>query len=134
MSVDKEFSRSEVAKHNQENDLWTIIDSEVYNLTSFSQIHPGGLSVLLDKTHVAGKDSTKAFFGLHRSEVLKKYKKRLRIGRIKDEIPQIKLMVPGQLSALPYAEPSWLSKGWFSPYFKPSHYRMQERVRYAFKI
>jgi cytochrome b involved in lipid metabolism len=68
----KSLTREEVAKHNKEGDLWCIIDTAVYDLSKFVDMHPGGASVLLDKK-VAGKDATKAFFGLHRSEVLKKY-------------------------------------------------------------
>lgn len=28
---------------------WVIIDSKVFDLTKFAQMHPGGLSVLLDE-------------------------------------------------------------------------------------
>ena len=58
-----------------------IIDSDVYNLSrsvcasllesdssSFAAAHPGGEGVLLHD-NIAGKDSTKAFFSLHRSAV-----------------------------------------------------------------
>ena len=45
-----------------------IIDSDVYNLSSFAAAHPGGEGVLLHD-QIAGKDSTKAFFSLHRSAV-----------------------------------------------------------------
>jgi cytochrome b involved in lipid metabolism len=68
----KNLTREEVAKHDKEGDLWCIIDTAVYDLSKFVDLHPGGAFVLLDK-NIAGKDATKAFFGLHRSEVLKKY-------------------------------------------------------------
>lgn len=42
-------------------------------------------------------DATEAFFGLHRSKVLKKYKK-LKIGAIKGEKPQYVLPQVGELS------------------------------------
>ena len=38
----KKFTRKEVAQHNQDNDLWVIINNKVYDLTKFSKIHPGG--------------------------------------------------------------------------------------------
>ena len=89
----RRVSRAEVAKHNKEGDLWIvrafpdrlagqravvgslhsrltaqIVDSDVYNLSTFASAHPGGETVLLD-ANIAGKDSTKAFFSLHRSAV-----------------------------------------------------------------
>ena len=38
----KEYTRDEVAKHNKPGDLWIVIDSEVYNVSKFSELHPGG--------------------------------------------------------------------------------------------
>jgi cytochrome b involved in lipid metabolism len=49
------YSREEVSKHNSAASLWIVIDSEVYNLTAFADLHPGGVHVLLD---LAGKDAT----------------------------------------------------------------------------
>ncbi|CCA69912.1 related to acyl-coa dehydrogenase, long-chain specific precursor [Serendipita indica DSM 11827] len=100
------FTREEVAAHNKKGDLWIIIDSNVYDL-------------------VAGQDATKIFFSLHRHEVLlKPAYARLRIGSIKDESPTIIAASPGELSAVPYAEPTWLSKGYYSP-----HKELQKAMR-----
>ena len=42
----------------------------------------------------------------------------MQIGTIKDEKPVIYgAQVPGQISLVPYAEPTWLAKGFKSPYF-----------------
>lgn len=66
-----------------------------------------------------GQDNTEAFFGLHLYEVLERPQyKRLQVGVIKGEQPRLHGKLPGQLSEIPYAEPSWLSKGYHSPYFK----------------
>jgi hypothetical protein len=74
--------------------------------------------VLLDE-EVAGQDATKIFFGLHRHEVLLKPSyARLQIGRLKDESESILPLPAGELSTVPYGEPTWLSKGYYSPYFK----------------
>lgn len=81
-------------------------------------MHPGGAAVLLDP-QVAGKDATEAFFGLHRAEVLEKYRRYL-IGRVEGGKSKYVLPRKGEVSAVPYAEPTWLNRGFKSPYFKVS--------------
>ena len=67
---------------------------------------------------VAGQDATEAFYGLHRHEVLEKPQyQRLQIGVIEGEEPQIVSKVHGEISHIPYAEPTWLTPGYHSPYF-----------------
>lgn len=67
---------------------------------------------------IAGQDATEAFFSLHRHEVLLKPQyMRLQIGTIEGESQQIKPLAAGELSKVPYAEPTWLSPGFFSPYY-----------------
>ena len=69
--------------------------------------------------NIAGQDATEAFFGLHRHEVLLRPQyKRLQIGVVADEEEQIKPRAFGALSTVPYAEPTWLNKGFHSPYYK----------------
>jgi hypothetical protein len=80
-------------------------------------MHPGGLNVLLDE-EVAGQDATKVFYSLHRHEVLlKPGYARLQIGTLEGESATIIAIQPGELSSVPYGEPTWLTKGYFSPYF-----------------
>ncbi|KAF8305921.1 peroxisomal acyl-CoA-dehydrogenase [Clavulina sp. PMI_390] len=127
--MSKEFTLEEVAKHNNHGDLWIVIDSKVYDLSKFAAIHPGGVSVLLDD-EVAGKDATEVFFGLHRQEVLltPRYA-RLHIGTIAGQKPRIKVPKAGDLSEIPYAEPSWLTKGYHSPYYTDRHRKFQAWLR-----
>ncbi|KAF8319814.1 acyl-CoA dehydrogenase/oxidase [Cantharellus anzutake] len=110
----------EVAQHNKEGDLWTIIDAK---------FHPGGKAVLLDD-EVRGKDCTELFYSLHRSEVLLRPQyARLQIGTIVGEEERFKPLPPGSLSPVPYGEPAWLTRPFKSPYYKESHYRLHKEFR-----
>ncbi|KAH9175171.1 acyl-CoA dehydrogenase [Lactarius sanguifluus] len=125
----KEFTVEEVAKHNKEGDLWIVVDSRVYDVSRFANLHPGGAAVLLVDT-IAGKDATKAFFGLHRQEVLYRPQyARLQVGTIRGQQPLIKPLAADEISQVPYAEPSWLSPGFSSPYYNASHRRFQKAMR-----
>ncbi|ORZ12295.1 acyl-CoA dehydrogenase/oxidase [Absidia repens] len=124
----KSYSREEVKKHSIEGDAWIIIDAEVYNISTFADLHPGGAQILLE---LAGKDVTDEFYGLHRQEVLTKYAPRLKIGTIANEEPNIKAVEPGALSTVPYGEPSfWM--GFHSPYFNESHHQFRVAIRKIF--
>ncbi|PWN46570.1 acyl-CoA dehydrogenase NM domain-like protein [Violaceomyces palustris] len=125
----KTFTRDEVAKHNKKGDLWIIIDSEVYNVSKFSELHPGGENVFYDE-EVAGQEATETFFGLHVREVLEKPQyKRLIVGNIQGEQPKLKADPAGSPSRVPYAEPSWLSQSYYTPYYNDSHRRLQREWR-----
>ncbi|KAI0649277.1 acyl-CoA dehydrogenase [Trametes meyenii] len=126
----KRYTREEVALHNTEDSLWIIIDSKVFDVTRFRNLHPGGASVFTDEG-IPGQDATEAFFGLHRYEVLDKPQfARLQIGIVEGEEPQIRGgIVLGEVSKVPYAEPTWLVEGFKSPYYKESHRRLQAAVR-----
>jgi alkylation response protein AidB-like acyl-CoA dehydrogenase/predicted heme/steroid binding protein len=121
----KEYTIEEVAKHNTEDDLWLIIDGRVYDITKFAHFHPGGAHILLE---YAGKDATDAFYGLHRQSVIIKYGPKYEIGTIAGFKPKIHLKQPGEISRVPFAEPS----AWFgmpSPYYKESHFKMRKAIR-----
>ncbi|KAF8318489.1 acyl-CoA dehydrogenase NM domain-like protein [Clavulina sp. PMI_390] len=125
----KEYTREEVEAHNKDGDLWVVIDAKVFNLSKFVNMHPGGAAVLKDP-EVAGQDATESFFGLHRHEILLKPNyARLQIGTIKGEKEEIVAPKPGDLSLVPYAEAPWLTKGYYSPYYKDSHRSVQLAMR-----
>lgn len=60
--------------------------------------------------------------------MLEKYK-RLKIGTIENESPKVVLPKRGELSTVPYAEPTWLSEGYSSPYYNDSHRALQKYMR-----
>lgn len=51
------FTPEEVAQHNVATDCWTIIDSKVYDITSYISRHPGGNEILA----ACGTDGTTLF-------------------------------------------------------------------------
>jgi len=51
------FSMSDVAKHNNENDCWIVIDGKVYDVTSYIESHPGGKVM----ANFCGQDGSLAF-------------------------------------------------------------------------
>jgi len=53
---------AEVLKHNTVSDCWSVVNGNVYNLTSYVSNHKGGAAVI---TAICGKDGTKAFSGQH---------------------------------------------------------------------
>ncbi|KAK0453029.1 peroxisomal acyl-CoA-dehydrogenase [Armillaria borealis] len=125
----KEFTAEEVAQHNKEGDLWIIIDTKVYDLSRFADLHPGGSNVLFAEG-IAGQDSTETFFGLHRHEVLLRPQyARLQIGTIAGEEESIKAPVPGAISQVPYGEPTWLADGFKTPYYTDNHRAYHKAVR-----
>eukprot|EP00959_Pyramimonas_sp_CCMP1952_P350495 7343365-Pyramimonas_sp.AAC.1 len=61
------ISASELAQHATQGDLWVAVDGNVMDLTRFAKMHPGGVHALLS---TAGRDATREFYALHRSEVI----------------------------------------------------------------
>jgi len=53
-----EYSLIDVEKHNKEEDGWMVVDNEVYNVSSFLKMHPGGRDIMLN---YLGKDVTQQF-------------------------------------------------------------------------
>ena len=53
---------TEVAKHNTAADCWSVVNKNVYDLTSYVSSHPGGSAVI---KAICGKDGSEAFSGQH---------------------------------------------------------------------
>ncbi|KAK1068427.1 hypothetical protein LTR74_005717 [Friedmanniomyces endolithicus] len=91
------FSASDVASHNKPDNLWVIVDEQVYDLTKFQEEHPGGKKIL---QRVAGKDASKQFWKYHNESILKKYSKQLLVGSLEGKSP-VEQQTPPTPSATP---------------------------------
>lgn len=60
----RQFTLNEVAVNNSRNSCWLIIDSKVYDVTSYLREHPGGSGEILP---VCGKEATNAFNTMNKS-------------------------------------------------------------------
>jgi len=115
--------KAELASHNKPGDLWLAIDGDVYDVSRFSKVHPGGAKVL---EQLAGHDVTTEFYELHRGDVLKKYA-RLKVGRL-DSAESGRQSAEVEVSKVPFAElPAF--QGQQSPYFGESHLKFMLGVR-----
>lgn len=73
----REYTSQEVEIHNTIDDAWIIINNNVYDITEFLSVHPGGKAVLLQ---LAGTDATEYFNELHRPDILDEYGDQYKIG------------------------------------------------------
>lgn len=56
--VDKAYTMEEVARHNQKEDCWFVVNDKVYDVTKAIPKHAGGEKPILNN---CGKEATKAF-------------------------------------------------------------------------
>ena len=77
--MDNFYTTEEVSLHNTENDIWIIINHNVYDITDFINQHPGGKSILLS---FAGQDVTDYFEELHKPDILIEIADQYKIGSI----------------------------------------------------
>lgn len=49
------YTWDEVKQHNSKNDMWIVINNDVYDISKFSKIHPGGSKVI---GFYSGQDAT----------------------------------------------------------------------------
>lgn len=75
------YSQAQVLMHGSPEDLWMIVYNKIYDVTSFTDDHPGGAEVLFD---CAGVDATDAFDD---------------VGHSQDAIDMLRPYLVGQLPA-----------------------------------
>jgi alkylation response protein AidB-like acyl-CoA dehydrogenase/predicted heme/steroid binding protein len=126
----KSFTREEVGRHNKDGDCWLIIDNDVFDVSKFAKLHPGGIAFILDN---AGKDVTKDFHLYHHPDHLRKYSPRLKIGELA-EADRSKTVRPKKITPhsfgdmIPYGDPAWYQR-LNSPYYKDTHRDFRAKVR-----
>lgn len=75
------FTMDQVAAHNTENDCWSAINNEVYDLSSWVSRHPGGPETII---RLCGSDGSGAFNRRHgRSASAQAALVLLKIGQLK---------------------------------------------------
>lgn len=55
------YTWDEIAQHATDDDLWTVYEGRIYDVTDYLKVHPGGRKLLLGK----GKDCTDLFKQYH---------------------------------------------------------------------
>ncbi|KAG9251151.1 acyl-CoA dehydrogenase/oxidase [Emericellopsis atlantica] len=156
--MSKTFTVSDVASHNKPDNLYIIVDQDVYDLTKFQDDHPGGKKIL---QRVAGKDASKQFWKYHNEGILKKYKAKLQVGSLDTKPKQEEKAVKAepaprtvqvrpaadkavrQVAAkteeqsepleqiglqIPFADPNSV-QGYHSPYYNSTHAALRAEVR-----
>mmetsp|Transcript_83109 Transcript_83109/g.152391 ORF Transcript_83109/g.152391 Transcript_83109/m.152391 type:complete len:515 (-) Transcript_83109:89-1633(-) len=117
----RSVTTDELAKHNSAGDLWLAIDGDVYDVSRFASIHPGGSMIL---ENYCGMDCTSEFYELHRKSVLPKYQ-RLKVGKL-DSASSIVADASedeGTVGELP------AFRGQNSTYYNDSHKKFMHAVR-----
>ncbi|CAJ1366003.1 unnamed protein product [Effrenium voratum] len=117
--AERQVSAAELALHDKPGNLWLAIDGDVYDVSKFANLHPGGAKVLEE---LGGKDVTEEFYELHRHEVLTKYEK-LKVGRLEGSQSKVT-----GIKGVPFAEiPAF--QGQESPFYTDSHKRFREGMQ-----
>lgn len=62
VSTPKLYTASTVATHNSKSSCWTIVNNNVYDITSYISQHPGGEARIMS---ICGIDGTSAFKNQH---------------------------------------------------------------------
>ena len=129
MSSVRTISLEEVQQHSKEGDAWVVINDQVYDISQFAALHPGGKKLILN---YAGKDATQIFRYFHKDDLLVFKYAKLKIGQVRSarEHPAELLALDGtKLGAqVPYGDHSSL-QGWFSPFFNADHLQFRLAIR-----
>jgi len=62
---DKQFTRQEIEKHNNDGDCWIVVNSKVYDATSVLDWHPGGKASIVGYAGKLTAETTSSFESIH---------------------------------------------------------------------
>lgn len=71
-TTQKKFTWEEIEKHNEEHDVWIVVNNKVYDCTEYLELHPGGVESI---TINAGADATEDFVAIHSMKATKMLEK-----------------------------------------------------------
>lgn len=61
----KEFTRAEIEKHNNDKDCWIVVDGKVCDATSVLPWHPGGAAAILPHAGAVHQETTDEYASIH---------------------------------------------------------------------
>jgi cytochrome b involved in lipid metabolism len=78
----KEYTMEEVSQHNAPPSIWSVYNGDVYDITMYVNVHPGGKKIL---EKVYGKDMTPLFNKFHGYIKIENMIGPLKIGTVKKQ-------------------------------------------------
>ncbi|SPO05425.1 related to CYB2 - lactate dehydrogenase cytochrome b2 [Cephalotrichum gorgonifer] len=70
MTTQRLVSLAEVRQHDKEDDIWVVVDGEVYDMTGFAPDHPGGAEIIYQ---YAGQDASEPYNEVHSASLIRKH-------------------------------------------------------------
>ncbi|KAK5115853.1 hypothetical protein LTR85_009447 [Meristemomyces frigidus] len=62
---EKQFTRQEIEKHDNEDDCWIVVDGKVYDATSVLKWHPGGKAAIVGHAGQVHQETSDEFASIH---------------------------------------------------------------------
>jgi len=90
------LSAAEVAAHNSASDCWTIVNGNVYDITSYINMHPGGAATILE---ICGTDGTALFVNQPHSQTASNILDSFYVGILNQNVSQSALTTATQTIA-----------------------------------
>ncbi|KAH6604575.1 hypothetical protein Trco_006282 [Trichoderma cornu-damae] len=64
----RKIATGEVRQHNKRDDVWIVVDGEVYDMTEFAPEHPGGPEII---HRFSGRDATEEYSRVHSPSLIR---------------------------------------------------------------
>lgn len=83
----KQFTREEIEKHDNDSDCWIVVDGKVYDATSVLAWHPGGKAAITAHAGKAHQETSDEFASIHDDFAYQKLKE-CALGVVTDKVAQ----------------------------------------------